>query len=83
MVDIPKIISASFDGDHFIVVADGKKYTWHVREVSTLLLNASDEDRNNFTIFPSGYGIHWPTLDEDISLNGLLKNKMHTVNKRG
>jgi hypothetical protein len=79
IVDIPKIISASFDGDHFIVVADGKKYKWHLSQISTLLLNASDEDRNNFTISPSGYGIHWPTLDEDISINGLLKNNMHTA----
>ncbi|MBK9722667.1 MAG: DUF2442 domain-containing protein [Saprospiraceae bacterium] len=77
ILDIPKITSVSFNEDNFIIEADGKKYTWNVKEVSNRLLNASKEDRNNFTISPSGYGIHWPTLDEDISLSGLLKNKMH------
>ena len=75
ILDIPIITSASFDGDIFIVVADGKTYTWNVKEISNRLFIATDVDRNNFTISPSGYGIHWPTLDEDISLNGLLKNK--------
>ena len=26
----------------------------------------------NFTISPSGYGIHWPLLDEDISIKSFL-----------
>jgi hypothetical protein len=29
-------------------------------------------DRTNFEISSSGYGIHWPLLDEDISVDGLL-----------
>ncbi|MBW2657327.1 MAG: DUF2442 domain-containing protein, partial [Deltaproteobacteria bacterium] len=33
---------------------------------------ASEEERNNFEISLSGYGIHWPLLDEDISIDGLL-----------
>ena len=37
-----------------------------------MLEKASDEERNNFEISPSGYGIHWPLLDEDISIDGLL-----------
>jgi hypothetical protein len=77
ILDIPKISSASFNGDIFIIIADGKKYTWDVKEISNRLSNASETDRNNFIISPSGYGIHWPTINEDISLNGLLNSKMH------
>ena len=37
-----------------------------------MLLNASEEDRGKYEISPSGYGIHWPALDEDLSIDGLL-----------
>lgn len=32
------------------------------------LLNANKKQINNFQISPSGYGIHWPDLDEDVSV---------------
>jgi len=36
------------------------------------LLSAGVETRNNFRIIGLGIGIHWPDIDEDISLAGLL-----------
>jgi hypothetical protein len=36
---------------------------------------ASDEDLNDFEVTPSGYGIHWRKIDEDISLVALLETK--------
>jgi hypothetical protein len=36
------------------------------------LLHASEIERTTFEISPSGYGIHWPLIDEDISIDGLL-----------
>jgi hypothetical protein len=26
-----------------------------------------------FEVSPSGYGIHWPELDEDLSIDGMIK----------
>ena len=37
------------------------------------LLDASPEQRRNWTISGAGYGIHWPDLDEDLSTAGLLR----------
>jgi len=37
------------------------------------LLHANAEQRGNWKITVSGYGIHWPDLDEDISTEGLLR----------
>jgi hypothetical protein len=37
------------------------------------LLDASPEQRNNWTIGGGGFGIHWPDIDEDISSQGLLQ----------
>lgn len=36
------------------------------------LADATKEQLQNFQISPSGRGIHWPEIDEDISAQGLL-----------
>jgi hypothetical protein len=36
------------------------------------LANASETERKKYEISPSGYGIHWPLIDEDLSIDGLL-----------
>ena len=35
-------------------------------------------ERANFQISGAGYGIHWPDLDEDIGVEGLLLGKKST-----
>lgn len=37
------------------------------------LLHASGTERNNWRIAGGGYGIHWPDVDEDLSIEGLLR----------
>lgn len=39
------------------------------------LAHGTDAERGNFTISGAGYGIHWPDLDEDIGVQGLLLGK--------
>ena len=39
------------------------------------LAYGTDEERANFQIAGAGYGIHWPDLDEDIGVEGLLLGK--------
>ena len=36
------------------------------------LLKASDNQRKNWRLIGDGEGIHWPDLDEDILVEGLL-----------
>ena len=36
------------------------------------LLRANPSERNAYRISPSGHGLHWEALDEDISVPGLL-----------
>ena len=36
-------------------------------------MEATPEERTHFEITPSGYGIHWPEIDEDLSGSGLLR----------
>ncbi|MCF8128227.1 MAG: DUF2442 domain-containing protein [Deltaproteobacteria bacterium] len=61
-----------FEGDVLVITIDGKTNRFPLGAVSPLLLKASARERQSFEISPSGYGIHWSLLDEDISIDGLL-----------
>jgi hypothetical protein len=37
------------------------------------LLHATTEQRANWQIAGAGFGIHWPDIDEDLSVEGLLR----------
>jgi hypothetical protein len=39
------------------------------------LLHGTQEERNNWRLIGGGEGIHWPDLDEDISVQNLLLGK--------
>ena len=39
------------------------------------LAYASDAERANFELSGAGYGIHWPDLDEDVGVEGMLLGK--------
>ena len=67
-----QVTGLHFDGDCMVLTIDGREKTFRVSEISPALQNASDEEKNLFEISPSGYGIHWPLLDEDLSIDGLL-----------
>lgn len=36
------------------------------------LSDATPQQRNHFEIIGNGEGIHWPDIDEDISIDGML-----------
>jgi len=37
------------------------------------LLHATTDQRTNFELIGDGEGIHWPAVDEDLSVAGLLR----------
>jgi hypothetical protein len=58
--------------DKLIVdLADGRSISvplaWFPR-----LLHATSMERENWEIAGAGYGLHWPDIDEDLSVEGLL-----------
>jgi len=42
------------------------------------LAHGTATERADFQISGAGYGIHWPSLDEDIGVEGLLLGKKST-----
>jgi len=39
------------------------------------LLQATASQRKHWRIAGGGYGIHWPDIDEDLSIAGMLKGR--------
>jgi hypothetical protein len=66
------IKNIQFDGDFFEITVDGTTRRFELQQISLLLHQASEAEREIFEVSPSGYGIHWPLLDEDISIDALL-----------
>ena len=67
-----QVTGVRFEGNMMILTIDGKEKRFLVSDISSALQQASEQERNIFEISPSGYGIHWPLLDEDLSIDGLL-----------
>jgi hypothetical protein len=67
-----EVEKVSFSGNVMQMVVDGRKYRISIARHSRRLAKASPEQRRHFVVSPSGYGIHWPELDEDLSIDGLI-----------
>lgn len=73
----PRITGVSFCGDIMTVnVDDGQVISVRWNKYKRLR-NSSDSARNNFMLIGSGTGIHWPELDEDLSLAGLIRDSQN------
>ena len=72
-----EVQSLSFSGDRMFLTVDGKDYQFEIAAHSRKLVGASMQERERFRISASGYGIHWPDLDEDLSIDGLLGVEHH------
>jgi hypothetical protein len=71
-------------GEHELLVdlVDGRRIAvplaWFPR-----LLHASEQQRNEFELIGDGEGIHWPGVDEDISVRGLVLGYPSVEYRRG
>ena len=72
MKKIHEVKNIQFSGNKMMLEIDGENQIFDLNDVSSSLLEASDLERMAFEISPSGYGVHWPLMDEDISIDGLL-----------
>ena len=61
-----------FDSDNlWVALTDGRQLSIPL-SFFPRLLNATGEQRLQFEMSGGGTGIHWPEIDEDISVQGLL-----------
>lgn len=74
-IEVPNAHSVIVTDDTLTVeLDDGRTVSvptaWYPR-----LVNASKEERNNWRLIGKGRGIHWESIDEDISVEGLLAGR--------
>jgi hypothetical protein len=69
---IHQVQSVKFEDGLLLLTVDGQTVSKNLSELSPRLAKASDAVRNHFVVAPSGYGIHWPGCDEDLSIDALL-----------
>ena len=68
----PRVVTVKVTDDSIVAqLADGRMVSvplaWSWR-----LADATPAQRRRFEIIGSGEGIHWPDVDEDISVHGML-----------
>lgn len=68
-----RISGARVEEDQLVVdLMDGRTISaplaWFPR-----LANATTAQREAFEVAGGGYGLHWPEIDEDLSVEGLLR----------
>ena len=74
-LEVPRVSKVSVTNDTLTVdIEDGRTISvpigWYPR-----LASARQSERENYQISGAGYGIHWPDLDEDIGIEGLILGK--------
>ena len=59
--------------DALVIIAGDQRVRIPWERCSKCLLTATAQERMNAELSPGGYGIHWPLIDEDLSVNRLLR----------
>lgn len=67
-----KVEDVKIEGGKLSLVVDGRFISKNLSDISPALGAASEEEARNYAVLATGYGIHWPLIDEDISIDGLL-----------
>lgn len=70
---IPKANALWFTDDMLYVRLEDGREVGTPLEWFPKLRNATDHQRNNWRLIGHGIGIHWEELDEDLSVQGLIR----------
>lgn len=73
MIATHNIQDVTFDQYCIYLQIDGKQVKVSLDKLSAKLKNATEVQRMLYKISPSGYGIHWPLIDEDLAIDSILK----------
>ncbi|MBI2817629.1 MAG: DUF2442 domain-containing protein [Acidobacteria bacterium] len=60
--------------DSLILVLADRRVRIPWERCSATLASATELQRSTAALSPGGYGIHWPLLDEDLSISGLIRD---------
>lgn len=61
------------DDTYLYFIVDKQPYRVRWTDCSSKLAVVSQTEREYLEVSPSGYGLHWPLIDEDLAITPLLK----------
>lgn len=67
-----QVSNVEISGGVLQLTVDGIRIEKELELISPALSKATSAEQSEYEVSPSGYGIHWPLIDEDISIDGLL-----------
>lgn len=73
MSKIHEVQSVRPDREYLYLTVDGRSYQIRWEDCSPRLAQATMEQRRIFEVAPSGYGIHWSEIDEDLAITPSCK----------
>ena len=74
-----KAVHLHKDLDLMLIVLNNGKILRRAISSSKLLKKATEKQLNDYRLIGKGVGIHWPELDEDLSLKGFLQEELSRV----
>ena len=81
-VNVPDAMTIQVTDDALIAeLSDGRTISvplcWYPR-----LVHGTPEERDNWELIGAGEGVHWPDLDEDLSIEGFLAGRKSGESQR-
>jgi hypothetical protein len=74
--EYPRAVDLAFDDEMLVVrLEDGRELRIPI-EWYPSLRDATDAQRQRWEFIGGGVGVHWPDLDEDLSIRGMLAPQM-------
>lgn len=73
MEDIVTADRIEATADVLVIYVRDQSYRLPWSACSSRLADADASQRQQAELSPGGYGIHWPLIDEDLSISGLLR----------
>ncbi len=67
-----RIDEVKIESEVLFVRIDGQLIRKSLSEISSVLAKANEREISCYEISSSGYGMHWPLIDEDISIDALM-----------
>ena len=72
-------IKAWYEKGRICVLLSDKREIRFPVEMNKRLREASPEQLRNIEIICNGTGLHWPDIDEDLSVTGILEGRIGTA----
>ena len=74
MSKIHEVEEVKVTNTHLYLTVDRQPYRIKWADCSTKLSKTTPDRRSYIDVSPSGYGLHWPLLDEDLAITPLLRH---------